>query len=186
MHNKIIIESNKKREKKDIAPISYNTDTVQIPASGNEHQEINIPVDENVWGNDHMIINKLDEKQLADRRLFARVRYIQRVECTKVYTDSMTEPVILTRPFVFTISDLSMGGIGMICDQAIRVGEVLAFKMSLDNILYEIKCEVVYCIRNSDKFRAGLKIVKRDRQFIRHLKIYVARISLNNYFGNKS
>jgi hypothetical protein len=79
-----------------------------------------------------------------------------------------------------------MGGIGIICEHGINIGKILAIQLTLDNIPYEIKGEVVYCIRNDDKFRAGLKIVQRDKRFIRHLKIFVARISLNSIYGKSA
>ncbi|MGE5614917.1 MAG: PilZ domain-containing protein [Bacillota bacterium] len=144
------------------------------------------PLYENVWGNDYTILDKLDERQLADRRLYVRVRHIQRIECYTISDSMEEEPVLLAHPIVFTISDLSMGGIGIICDSEISVGKILTFQIILDGIPYKIKCEVVYCIRNDNKFRAGLKIVQKDKKFIMHLKIYVARISLNSRYGSQS
>ena len=148
-------------------------------------RETQEPLDENVWGNDYSILNKLNEKQLADRRLYVRVRHVQRIECNAVHDSVESEPVFLARPIVFTISDLSMGGIGIICDSEISIGKILAFQLTLDGIPYKIKCEVVYCIHNDNKFRAGLRIVQKDRKFFMHLKIYVARISLNSRYGNQ-
>ena len=84
------------------------------------------------------------------------------------------------------IIDLSMGGIGIICEYELLVGTILFFNLSLDNIAYDIKCEVAYCLQNDDKYRACLKIVDRDRNFIRHLKILVARLSLQSKYGTRT
>ena len=181
--NKIIIGEDKKRDNKEAKPVPYKTGRPQITAAVTEQETEQIPVDENVWGNDYTIINKLDEKQLADRRLYVRVRHIQRIECNKVFDNIEVEPVLLTQPIVFIISDLSMGGIGIICEHGISIGKIFAIQLTLDTIPYEIKCEVVYCIQNDDKFRVGLKIVQKDKLFIRHLKLFVARISLTSMYG---
>lgn len=183
MSNKIIIGDGKKRDEKETKPVLYETDKPLIKAAGTEHETVQIPVDENVWGNDYTIINKLDEKQIADRRLYVRVRHLQRIECSTVSDSIEVEPVLLTRPIVIIISDISMGGIGIICEQEISIGKILVIQLTLDSIPYEIKCEVIYCIQNDDKFRAGLKIVHKDKHFIKHLKIFVARISLNSNYG---
>lgn len=185
--SKIIIGNDKKRDNKETKPALYKAgkplmDVVDTE-QGINHEIEQIPVDENVWGNDYTILNKLDEKQLAERRLYVRVRHIQRIECSKVFDNIEVEPVLLPQPIVFTISDLSMGGIGIICEQVISIGKIFAIQLTLDAIPYDIKCEVIYCIQNDDKFRAGLKIVQKDKLFIRHLKIFVARISLNSNYN---
>lgn len=182
-NNKIIIGDGKNKGKKGTETGLYDVDKLQITAAGIEQVTEQIPVDENIWGNDYTIINKLNEKQLADRRLFVRIRYMKRVECYMVFDSIGVEPVLLTQPLVFIINEISMGGIGIICDHEISIGKILAIQLTLDNIPYEIKCEVIYCIQNDDKFRAGLKIVQRDKLFIRHLKIFIARISLNSNYG---
>lgn len=189
--SKIIIGNDKKRDNKETKPALYKAgkplmdvvDTEQGINHEIDHEIEQIPVDENVWGNDYTILNKLDEKQLAERRLYVRVRHIQRIECSKVFDNIEVEPDLLPQPIVFTISDLSMGGIGIICEQVISIGKIFAIQLTLDAIPYDIKCEVVYCIQNDDKYRAGLKIVQKDKLFIRHLKIFVARISLNSNYN---
>lgn len=183
MQNKIIIGDINKSHKNETKPVLHETGKHQITDAGAKQETEQIPVDENVWGNDYAIINRLDERQLADRRLYVRVRYMQRIECNTASDSIEEEPDLLEKPIVFIISDLSMGGIGIICDNEISIGKILVIQLALDNIPYEIKCEVSYCTRNDDKFRAGLKIVQKDRQFIRHLKILVARISLNSQYG---
>ena len=79
-----------------------------------------------------------------------------------------------------------MGGIGIICDYEIATGKIFSIQLVLDGIPYKIKCQVIYCIPNDDKFRAGLKIVEREKKFITHLKIFVARISLNSAYGESA
>ena len=171
--------------KTDRAGEAYGAEKAEETGKAGEAGKVEepIPLDENVWGNDNSILHKLDEKQLADRRLFVRVRYVQKVECNTVYDKNKMEPVLLPKPIVLFISDISMGGIGVISDEELREGEILGIHLVLDNIPYDIKGEVVYCFRNEDKYRAGLKIVQREKRFIKHLKIYVARISLTNAYG---
>lgn len=115
--------------------------------------------------------------------MYVRVRYIRSTECTKICRSLDAEPVTLRKPITFTIVDISMGGIGIICDYIIELGTILIFNILLDNITYEIKYSVVYCIKMEDKFRIGLRIAEKDRDYIRHLKIYVARISLQSNYG---
>lgn len=197
MTNRIIISDGKKKEKRHSDPnphIVRNPQNITAEAERKSALEAGqegvpeappIPVDENVWGNDNSILRHLDEKVLADRRLFVRIRYLQRIECSAVSDSPDEEPYFLTHPLAFTISDLSIGGIGIICDYKIDVGKVLAIRLNLDSIPYDIKCEVMYCFQNDDKFRAGLKIIQREKRFIRHLKIFIARISLNSAYGEE-
>jgi hypothetical protein len=197
MANKIIIGDGNKKEKRHSDPNSHIVRNPQKSAAETERkadtktgretasETVPIPIDENVWGNDNSILHHLDEKVLADRRLFVRIRYLQHIECTALSDSPEEEPYSLANPFVFMISDLSMGGIGIICDDKIEVGKVLAIRLVLDNIPYDVKCQVVYCFQNDDKFRAGLKIIKREKKFIQHLKIFIARKSLTIAYGEE-
>ncbi|HEX2947457.1 MAG TPA: PilZ domain-containing protein [Clostridia bacterium] len=135
------------------------------------------------WGNEHAVLSRLDGKVLADRRLYARVLYMHKIWCSTLFESLDSGPTRLMDPMEFTVVDVSMGGIGIVCDYGIPVGTVLSFKLPLDNIMYDVKCEVVYCFENSDSFRAGLKLVERDKNFIRHLKIFVARLTLQSMLG---
>lgn len=179
--NKIVIVHNKEKGKTetDVKGITANT-LRPIPSTNQE------PLYENVWGNDHTVLSKMDENLLADRRLYVRVIYMQKIECNAILEAIGSKPAVLTKPMVFTVIDISIGGIGIISECEINVGMILAFKLTLDNIAYEIKCEVVYCFPNDDKFRAGLKMVEKDKCFIRHLKILVARLSLQGKYGARA
>lgn len=189
MSDKIIIDDRKRKHKEGTepgigekdAPLAETTIPDNVPEPSAEHMSL----DENVWDNDLAVISKLDEQTLADRRLFVRIRHMRRVICKAIFEHPEGEPVTLKKPLDITISDLSMGGIGIICEEQINIGKILLLPLILDSILYEVKCEVVYCIRNDDKFRIGLRIIKRDKQFIRHLKIFIARISLENMYGSE-
>ena len=141
------------------------------------------PVYEKDWGNEHTIMSRLEGKLLEDRRLYARALYMQKIECNTLYDSLGSEPVLLNEPMKFMIIDLSMGGIGIISEQEILTGTILSFKLPMDNITYDIRCEVVYCFENSGKYRAGLKLVDEDKNFIRHLKIFVARLTLQSMYG---
>lgn len=141
-------------------------------------------LDENVWGNDRAIIDKLDKEVLAERRLFVRVRHVQKITCDSVYEAIDKEPVELRNPLDLTVVDLSVAGIGIICDKEIETGRILGIRILLDRIPYEIKCKVIYCIPLDGKFRAGLKIAEKDKRFMRHLKIFVARTSLTTQYAS--
>lgn len=190
MADKIVISDGRKKEKKQNDTKLYVADTLKNATADTgsraSPETDQMPLDENVWGNDYTILHQLDEKQLADRRLFVRVRYFQKIECNAISDTAEIEPSFLRYPLTFMISDLSMSGIGIICDDRIDIGKVLAIQIMLDGIQYTIKCEVMYCLSNDDKFRAGLKIVEREKQFIRHLKIFIARISLIATYGNQA
>jgi len=141
-------------------------------------------LDENVWGNDRIIKDNIDKELLAERRLFVRVRHMQKLTCSLEYEDIDKEPVELGEPLEFMTVDLSAAGIGILSEQEIDKGKLLGIRMMLDDIPYDIVCEVVYCIRIDDKFRAGLKIARRNKQFMRHLKIFVARTSLTSQYAS--
>ena len=121
---------------------------------------------------------------LAERRLFVRVRHVQKITCDSVYEAIDKEPVELRNPLDLTVVDLSVAGIGIICDKEIETGRILGIRILLDRIPYEIKCKVIYCIPLDGKFRAGLKIAEKDKRFMRHLKIFVARTSLTTEYAS--
>ena len=207
MSNRIIINSGRNSGKKSTRnypdsigntrdPHGIRHDVSEDPQreneskAGSELSEVSggatgqIPLDEVVWGNDRAVLDKIDKGLLADRRLFVRIRHIQKVSCSIEYRHDSAEPVELDEPLEFMIIDLSVGGIGIICEQELDIGRVLGVHLLLDDIPYDIICEVVYCIRLEDKYRAGLKIVRRDKKFMRHLKIFVARVSLTNEYAS--
>ncbi len=140
--------------------------------------------DEIVWGNDRTFMNYIDEGHRADLRLFVRIRYMQKVTCSIAYEDITKEPYELDKPIDLMIIDISVGGIGVICENEIDVGSILGIPIILDKIPYDIKCEVVYCIPVDGKFRAGMKIAHKTRAFMRHLKIFVARIALTSTYAS--
>ena len=143
-----------------------------------------IEPDEMIWGNDRIFMDRIDEVQRADLRLFVRIRYMQKVTCSTVYEDITKEPHELDKPLELMIVDISVGGIGVICEHEIDVGRVFGMPITLDGIAYDIKCEVVYCIPIEGKFRAGFKIVQKEKRFMRHLKIFIARISLTSTYAS--
>ncbi|MCX7709806.1 MAG: PilZ domain-containing protein [Clostridia bacterium] len=135
-------------------------------------------LDDNLWGNDWYLNKQVDPKYLAEKRLFVRVRYIQRIDCRMFCPSLSEEPQKLTEPFGFTVFDVSMGGIGAISEHPKSEGDILVFKLNLDHLSYEVKCEVVYSIPIDNVFRLGFRILTKDKDFIKHLKLFVARISL--------
>lgn len=145
-----------------------------------------LPLDENVWGNDRALVSKLDNEVLTERRLFVRVRHVQKLTCDTIYEDINKEPVKLASPLSFMSVDISAAGIGIVCENEIEPGKILGIRIILDRIPYDIKCRVVYCIPLDGKFRAGLKIAEKDKRFMRHLKIYIARITLTNEYASDS
>lgn len=134
--------------------------------------------DENLWGNDWQINSLIDKDYLAEKRLFVRVRYFRPFECRMFCTSPDAEPEKLDSILKLTMFDLSMGGIGAICDVSVPKDDILFFPLLLDHMTYDVKCQVVYCIPIDHVFRLGLRILTREKQFIKHLKLYVARLSL--------
>ncbi|HEX9061954.1 MAG TPA: PilZ domain-containing protein [Clostridia bacterium] len=182
-NNRLVIGNKKEKDKSetnDLRDIAGNTQTIAPDIQKEPSKE---PIYEKLWGNDNNVLNKLDEQQLADRRLFVRAIYMQKIECKTILESLDSEPTILKRPIEFMIIDISMGGIGVLCEYEMNIGTILVFRLILDNIPYEVNGEVAYCFPNDDKFRAGLKIVNKDKQFIKHLKIFVARSSLQRRYG---
>lgn len=161
-----------------------NPNKIQVPKQTELYKpEINTDnyrtLDQNIWGNDSEENKKLDKEVLAEKRMYVRIRYIQHIECNMLSDSLDTEPVVLAKPMSFNIFDLSMGGIGIICDQEIKKGLILSFKIRLDQIEYDVMCESIYCIEADSNYKIGLKIIRNNRDFIKHLKILVARTSLS-------
>lgn len=166
-------------------PISGEKDTDQtknkeslLDKSTQDYAPELIQIDENIWGNDIEFEKKLEEQFLADRRLFVRVRYFAEVLCNKIYRSGNNEPEILSCPFALSIIDISSGGIGAIGDEEIEIDSVLPIKLVLEKIEYVVRYRVVYCIPHEGKYRIGLKLNEKNNIFKRHLKIYIAKLSL--------
>lgn len=171
-------DGNKPFQKED----SNDLHNIRENADSHDQQE---PLDENLWGNDYQLNKSLDSQMIADKRLFVRVRYIQEIVCTIIRCDEEAEPVELEKPILFTIIDISVAGIGVISDHEINIGTILVFDLTLDNITYKVNYIVVYCVEMEGKFRVGLKMAGKDKEFTKHLKIVVARISLNSRYGGR-
>lgn len=152
--------------------------------AGTTSKSIAMEPDEIVWGNDRAFMRRIDEVHRADLRLFVRIRHMQKITCSTVYEDITKEPFELEKPLELMTVDISVGGIGVMCEHEIDVGSILGIQIILDTIPYDIKCEVIYCIPMDGKFRAGLKIAQKDKSFMRHLKIFVARISLTSTYAS--
>lgn len=185
MKRKKIVFGSDKSGKNDINKQLYDDAFDSKPAAqekieGNEVPEAEF---ENVWSNDYKVIQQLSDNLKAEKRMYVRVRHLQQIECKVMYEDLDAEPVKLKKPITFTTVDISIGGIGIICDQPIKVNTILQFEICLDDMYYLVEYMVVYCLNIDDKYRIGLKIVKRHCDFIKHLKIYVARISLQSKYG---
>lgn len=187
-NNKITIGDGKNKDKKEIRP-NLPVDKPQVIIPNIEvtppEETVEMPLDENVWGNDNTVLKKLDADQLAERRLFVRVIFMRQIKCYETYNNLEEEAKLLIKPIEFSITDLSVGGIGIIADYELKKGTILGFKLPLDQAEYDIKCEVMYCFQNDNKFRIGLRIVQKEKDFIKHLKIVIARISLRNQYTEK-
>jgi len=186
--NKIVIggfkEDKSKEEKvlKREKPV-HEPDTIIDDGHSPVQETYDPRLDENIWGSDFELDKKLKEEYLLEKRRYVRIRYIQSIACKTMSSSLEAEPVTLFPPLMLTTCDLSVGGIGIISDTEISEGTILDLNLTLDEISYNIKCAVVYCIQNKDKYRIGLKIALKDKAFIKHLKIYVARISLQSKYG---
>lgn len=192
MSKKIIISDGRKKEKKNIDKIDSKLSVIHsVQNTATEvHQDYAekaepIPLDENVWGNDNIVLQHLNAKQLADRRLFVRIRYLQQAQCLAISDNAEIEPEPLSQPFTFMVSDLSMGGIGIISNNEVGINKILLVRLTLDGIVYDVKFKVIYCFWNDNKFRAGLKVLRSEKQFIHHLKVFIARKTLNAAYGDQ-
>ncbi len=173
--NKIYING-KPSSEKDTEEIKNKNSLIEKPIG--EHAPELIQIDENIWGTDLEFEKKLEEQFLADRRLFVRVRYFAEVLCNRIYRTENDEPEVLPYPFSLSIIDISSGGIGAISDEDIEIDSVLPVKLVLEKIEYVVRYRVVYCIPHEGKYRIGLKLNEKNNIFKRHLKIYVAKLSL--------
>jgi hypothetical protein len=187
MKNNTIVIGNEKKDNIESRTTAQEAFQAGLNLSAAVAREtVQEPVHEKDWGNDPLVLNSLEGKMLADRRLYTRALYIQKIMCNTVLDGRGTEPSRLRDRMEFTVIDISMGGIGIVCEYEILTGTILLFKIVLDNIPYDIKGEVAYCFRNDGKYRAGLRVIDRDRSFIRHLKILVARLSLQSKYGKRT
>lgn len=184
--NKITIGTGKKDkqpEKEYTGRAPAENPSSAEPAPGVEPEAEQEPLYENVWGNDTALYKQLDEQTLAEKRLYVRVRCMQSLECSSMSRSRDMELAQIAPPLKLTMIDISMGGIGVICDEPLKDGINLAFTVTLDNIKYDVVYEVVYCIKMDEKYRVGLKLARKDKAFTHHLKVYVARISLTSRYG---
>ncbi|MCX7749686.1 MAG: PilZ domain-containing protein [Clostridia bacterium] len=136
-----------------------------------------------IWGNETEIDKKLDEEALTEKRRYVRVRYIQRIECSCLSENMQAEPKKLAKPVILNMFDISLGGIGAVCEEEIKKGSVLYIYINLDQLPYEVKCEVMYCVPVDNSYRIGLSLIREDKAFIRHLKVIVARLSFAGDFS---
>lgn len=181
-NNKVTIGDGKaKRKNESISKLPLEKPKIIEPKIEPINEEI--PIDENVWGNDSSVVKRLDEEQLAERRLFVRIIFMRHIMCYETLNNLQAETILLSQPIEFSITDISVGGIGIISDYEIKVGIILVFNLILDDKAYDIKCEVMYCFKSDNKFRGGLKIVNKDKDFTKHLKVVVARVSLRNRYS---
>ncbi len=187
MKNSKIVFKSEKDDKFD-KHIPLKKDELYIPEDEKKIPETK-PVqeteaeDEEVWGNDSDLNRKLDADVLLEKRKYVRVRYIQNIICSKICTNIEDEQVELDKPIHFTVFDISMGGLGCLCSHEIEKGAILVFNIALDQFIYEITCIVVYCIKIEQNYRVGLRLAIRNKDYIRHLKIMVARLSLTSKYG---
>jgi hypothetical protein len=187
--NKIIVGTGKKEEivekermKQDMPQALSGAETVHEMELEMKQE----PVYESVWGNDYALFKQLDDETLAEKRLYVRVRYIQDMECSSMSEHCENELANVAPPLKFIIIDISMGGIGAICDEPLKLGITMAFQVTLDNMKYDVVYEVVYCIKMDGKYRIGLRLAKKDKAYTHHLKVYVARISLTGRYGSSN
>lgn len=179
--NRLIIGKDDERDKKDSELELLKKDGLHIPGTevnnkGSKSSEGDL--DDNLWGNDWQVNKSIDKDFMAEKRLFVRVRYFHPLECRMKYIDPDADPLRLESVLHLTMFDLSMGGIGAICEEPIPQNEILLFPLQLDHLTYDIKCQVVYCIPIDKVYRLGFRILSKDKDFIKHLKLFVARLSL--------
>lgn len=182
-NNKITIGSGGKKDDSINKPIEeLDITNSQVAARDSVARSENDVLDEIIWGNDYELHKKLDKDNLTEKRRYIRVRFIQRIECKMLCEDKNSEPENLEEPLVFTAIDISVGGIGAVSEAFIEPGIILYFTVVLDHFTYDIKSEVIYCVELDDKYRIGLKVKQNEKEFIRHLKIFVAKLSLEGKY----
>jgi len=183
--NKIVIGKQKIDKSKNLQDLKQDYKKPQAPEEDPESISSREYLDDNIWGSDPEINKKLDKELLLERRRYVRVRYFQEIKCMRLGPETDVEPIKPDEPVILSLFDISMGGLGTVCSHEIKKGSVLFFNLQLDHLTYDIKCKVAYCVQIEDNYRIGLKILDKDSQFIKHLKIVVARISLNAKYAAK-
>ena len=179
-NDKITIGKRKEKDRKETNPVIINPQEI---SSNPEQEPVEMQLDENVWGNDYSLVKMMDKDLLAERRLFVRVIFMKKIECYKILDSLDAEPIEFKKPIIFDVTDVSVGGFGIISENVLPVGKFLLYKLRLDEREYEVKGEVVYCFKNGNMYRAGLRIGRKDKAFLTHLKVFVARISLRKQYG---
>jgi hypothetical protein len=187
-NNKITLGVRKQDKTDKTQRISMDEEFNNLPVSPveQEQKKEQKSADDSVWGNDTLLDRQLSKEHLDEKRRYTRVRHVQRIECRTIIENINTEYITLNKPIILTLSDISMGGIGAVSDQELKTGSILEFDINLDHLKYNIQCEIIYCVSMDESFRIGLSFAKKDKDFVKHLKILVARISLQSSYQNKT
>lgn len=103
----------------------------------------------------------------SENRLRERHVYNKYILCYKCYNyDPSSKPKV---PFVFNVTDISFGGMGITTEQRLSVGTVLSFRLSEDELSRVFTVEVIWCKESSNIYKLGVEfkdIVKEDIIFL--------------------
>lgn len=115
----------------------------------------------------------------SNRRKFIRVKFSQRVLCNTVINPGDQNPTKLITSYILTATNISLGGLAMLCYDLIVPDTILFFILDIDTIPYDVVGRVIYCIPTEDLFQVGVEFESLSPQLEDHIKRFVARQSLS-------
>lgn len=142
---------------------------------------------EYVLKSDKELSKQVEDDILTERRRYVRVKCIQKVVCSKLFNKKDPDyPIILDSPINLTLFDISIGGVGAVCESDIDIDTIMYFDFVLDMQPYKVKAKVVYCFPVDGLYRLGFRFVDAGKQLSNHIKKYVTRLSLYMLWGDRN
>lgn len=104
----------------------------------------------------------------AELRGSKRINYYSNLQCTKSLYNGEAEEY--AEPLQLTLINVSVGGLGIICDRHFEKDTVLLLNIRLEEENYDkVAARVIWTIKKGDMFRHGLEISNVSGRLYSHL-----------------
>ncbi|WP_026893624.1 PilZ domain-containing protein [Clostridiisalibacter paucivorans] len=107
-------------------------------------------------------------EELDYKRVHSRIMYSTRLECYRYYENN--ELKRYNPPMELIMFDLSLGGIGVISEEYLKIGNVLMFTLKLNIMPYQVMAKVVWTYKIGHMYRSGLEFVGMPNGLVREIK----------------
>lgn len=115
-----------------------------------------------------MSIGEAEAAQHTEMRKHKRIDYYSMLQCTKSIYNGEVEDY--AEPLQLVLLNISIGGLGIICERHFQKDTVLYLNMQLEDQSYEkIAAKVMWSIKKGDMYRHGLEISNMSGRLYSHL-----------------